>query len=266
MKFRFTHIFRSNFYFLVIIIMMLTSAPQFSFAQESDDDSESVVEDFSDEQESVHQNIFDTTRDVTTLRSVPDTAVRRLKEDKNFAYANDSAYWKKARPSEQDEGLWSTIGSFARSGLARALFYMVIVGFLLFVFYQVIIVNRLYIFSSSTRAAKQEEELAEESFLSKEQLEQRLSAAVADSDYRLAVRFLYLITLFGLKERGLITVNANTTNHELIDQLARRKDVKEFSQLAQVYEYVWYGEFKLTEEQYSKVSRGYRDFQNSIKI
>src|SRR5689334_3471202 len=62
------------------------------------------------------------------LRSVPDTAVSRLKNDEAFAYANDPAYWTKAKKEEEDDkprrrskGFWDYVSDFLSDSTARTI-------------------------------------------------------------------------------------------------------------------------------------------------
>lgn len=204
------------------------------------------------------------------LRIVPDSTVSKLKKDKDFEYANNPDYWKKEKTKEKkqdDSGGKSAVegfnGFFSGDGI-RLFFYVLIGGLLLWVIYRIVVVNNLFV-TRSSKTRKQEEEEQEE-VLDTNSLDARISAAIAAGNYRAAVRFLFLKTLNGLHEKGWIRYHAQGTNHEYLGQVTPYGVGKEFRFLTHVYEYVWYGEFPLGEDQFKQVHQHFQQFYNSAKL
>lgn len=81
-----------------------------------------------------------------------------------------------------------------------------------------------------------------------------LKTAEAEQNYRLALRLRFLHVLQGLARQGRIGWQPHKTNHDYLDELppAQRQA---FAALMRPYEYVWYGEFPLSAEQYQRLAR-----------
>lgn len=201
------------------------------------------------------------------LRAVPDSAVDKLKADKDFEYANNPSFWKKQEVKEKERKSDNTLdpsNSFFSGDGIRIFFYILIGGLLLWVIYRIVVVNNLFVTRASRTRQVNEEEVEE--VLDKSSLEARIKAAIADGNYRAAVRFLFLKTLNGLQDKGWIRHHAQGTNYEYLSQVTPYGVGKEFRFLTHVYEYVWYGEFTLSEEQFKQVHQHFQQFHNSAKL
>lgn len=86
-----------------------------------------------------------------------------------------------------------------------------------------------------------------------------LKRAEAEQNYRLALRLRFLQVLQGLTRQGKIDWQPHKTNHDYLDELppAQRQA---FAALMRPYEFVWYGEFPLSAEQYQRLTRQFEAF------
>lgn len=203
------------------------------------------------------------------LRAVPDSTVNKLKNNKDFEYANNPAFWKKEVAEEKKRKRNSAsaaekLNGFFDSDGVRLFFYGLIGALLLWIIYRIIIVNNLFVTRSSKSRQTTEEEVEE--VLDNSSLDARAKAAIAQGNYRAAVRFLYLKTLNGLHEKGWIRYHAQATNYEYLNQVTPYGVGREFRFLTHVYEYVWYGEFSLREDQFNQVHQHFQQFYNSAKL
>ena len=83
------------------------------------------------------------------------------------------------------------------------------------------------------------------------------------SDYRMAIRYLFLKTLKRLDERGLIRRATDKTNYRYVQEI--RPDKKQdFSALVLNYEFVWYGHLNISREQFEKIEKSYTAFYNNL--
>jgi hypothetical protein len=79
-------------------------------------------------------------------------------------------------------------------------------------------------------------------------------------DHRICVRLYFLWVLKSLKEQNAIVWLPDKTNSTYANEL-RDKDMQEtFNYLAYVYEYVWYGEFALSDTDYLKAKETFEGF------
>ncbi len=81
-------------------------------------------------------------------------------------------------------------------------------------------------------------------------LDSLIREAVNDKDYRLAIRYYYLKALKKLIDNGLIEWHPDKTNRDYVNEL-KQKDLKSiFKHLTFIYDYIWYGKFIPTEEDF----------------
>ncbi|WP_207512836.1 DUF4129 domain-containing protein [Longitalea luteola] len=201
------------------------------------------------------------------LRQVPDSIVNNLKKQEEFAYANDPAYWERdpelpREPRKRNKGFWDHFFNFFSGSTVRTITYGILIAFFLFVIYRIIVVNKLFLFYSSgkTKAVAGGDDMDIED----ENLDEKIRKAIAAKEHRPAVRFMYLKVLQLLNERQWIRYHADGTNYEYVIQMSGHKLGNEFSSLTRVYDYVWYGEFTLTEEQFDIVHKNFSHFYNAI--
>ncbi|GAB3896286.1 hypothetical protein GCM10028803_13710 [Larkinella knui] len=91
--------------------------------------------------------------------------------------------------------------------------------------------------------------------------EQQIDAAVAQRNYRLAVRLLYLQTLKHLSNHNLIDWKPNKTNRSYVYELAQSPLQPEFETLTTQFEYIWYGDFPITEERFKPLQESFLRFR-----
>lgn len=196
------------------------------------------------------------------FRSVPDTTVARMKKEKEFAYANDPAYWVKEKKVYK-KGFVDYVFDFFQSDLIRWIFYTFLASLIIFVLYRIIVVNDLFIFYSSKKNKKSFEDttLTE---IDPAIIDQKIGEAIGQKNYNAAVRYLYIKTLYALNDKKWIQFHAEATNNEYLNQMSQHKKNKEFRFLTQVYEYVWYGKFDINEQQFSVVHHNFKNFQAGI--
>ncbi len=196
------------------------------------------------------------------FRSVPDTTVARMKREKEFAYANDPAYWTREEKVYK-KGFLDYVFDFFQSDIVRWIFYIFIAGLIIFVLYRIVIVNDLFVIYSSKKNKRNAEDagLTETyTFL----IDQKIHDAIDQKKFNAAVRYLYIKTLYALNDKKWIQFHAEATNSEYVKQMSQHKNIDDFRFLTRVYEYVWYGRFEITEQQFSIVHHNFQKFHATI--
>ena len=203
------------------------------------------------------------------LRQVPDSVVAAMKQDEQYAYANDSEYWAKEKvaatgSNTYKKGFWDYFYEFFQGDTVRTITYIVLGVLLVLIVYRIIVVNNLFMAGASRRRTEEviEGEIAE---MEDTNLDQKIQAAVEARQFRPAIRLMYLKALRSLNEKGWIRYHAQSTNYDYMNQVQPYGVGSEFRFMTHVYEYVWYGEFPITEDQFSKVYQNFQQFFNTIK-
>jgi hypothetical protein len=199
------------------------------------------------------------------FRQVPDTAIKVLKNRKEFSYANDPGFWKPEPKVQKTRGktFWDYFYDFFSSDGIRMIAYFLLIAFFVYIIYRIVVVNKLYLFYNSKKAKTVA--AGEISDIQDINLDEKIQQALAAKDHRMAVRYMYLKALKLLNERQWIRYHADGTNFEYVNQMSGRKQASEFSYLTRIYDYVWYGEFAVTEDQFDIVYKNFSHFYNAVK-
>ena len=92
-----------------------------------------------------------------------------------------------------------------------------------------------------------------------------IAAALANGQYRLIVRYLYLQILRALSEKNLISWQQNKTNFDYLNELKNPDFNQLFRETTHLFNCVWYGDFTLTEKKFVAIKDAFDRFKNQIK-
>nr|WP_321413863.1 DUF4129 domain-containing protein [uncultured Allomuricauda sp.] len=104
----------------------------------------------------------------------------------------------------------------------------------------------------------------EEHIIKNEDIQELIKKALADQNYRLAIRYYYLYILQLLSERDLIDWQQQKTNDDYMAELSESSFKNDFAKATLLYDYVWYGEFELDHERYTKAELVFASLKKSI--
>lgn len=145
----------------------------------------------------------------------------------------------------------------------KYLFIVLGLGAILFIILRLIGVDFMLLFRrKSTQAAMPYAETLEN--IHEIDFDTQLEQAVAQHNYRLAVRLLYLKSLKQLDDAGLIHWELHKTNSAYVAELADGSRRSEFSQLTRQFEYVWYGEFSIDAAIYQHINTLFQHFKQQL--
>jgi hypothetical protein len=92
-----------------------------------------------------------------------------------------------------------------------------------------------------------------------------ISEAESNNNYRLVIRYYYLWLLKQLTQEELIEYDVEKTNSDYQHEITSNSIKEEFSYTSYLYNYIWYGEFDVNQEQFSKAKQAFINFLNAIK-
>lgn len=84
--------------------------------------------------------------------------------------------------------------------------------------------------------------------------------AAARGDYRMAIRYQYLYILQLMGEKQFVILQPQKSDAHYQQEVRGKPLASDFARLTLQYEYVWYGEFPLKQEQFETIAGGYRKF------
>lgn len=96
--------------------------------------------------------------------------------------------------------------------------------------------------------------------------EDAIKEAVANGNYRLAVRLVYLHSLKLLSDKELIDWKPGKTNTTYLFELKDHPSFSSFNNLTQEFEFAWYGGEEVSKDHYEEIDAAFNDFKLNIKL
>jgi cell division protein FtsL len=200
---------------------------------------------------------FDSIQNIEVLtegRVVADSAWRRLIKDEKLSYIEKiekKKIEKKIMPKEKSKS----------DGKTEIV--------LLFSMIALVIVMIIYAFFGK-KYFKNKQENVQQEILDFENVdtfsewEKSINEAVANQDYRLAIRILYLQTLQILNDKNKIIYRKEFPNSIYLAKLFNTSLYLSFYELTRYFDYVWYGRYTVSQNTYHQAYAQFQIFQNSI--
>lgn len=104
----------------------------------------------------------------------------------------------------------------------------------------------------------------EEQLVRGEDISTLLAAAIRNENYRLAVRFNYLLLLKLLNEKGYIRYQYQKTNSEYLNEIPQEHVKTPFKKVIRLYDFIWYGNFPVGQEEFSSARQSFQKMENLL--
>ena len=92
-----------------------------------------------------------------------------------------------------------------------------------------------------------------------------ITEAENNNNFRLAIRYYYLWLLKVLTEAKWIEYDVEKTNSDYQNEILSKTIREEFAYTSYLYNYIWYGEFNVSHEQFGKAKTAFDQFLKSIR-
>lgn len=147
------------------------------------------------------------------------------------------------------------------AGILVRLFAILLVGFLLYFIIKYLIgKDGNFLFGKKNKKVTiKDEELHEN--IHEINFPESILKFEKSGDFRSAVRYQFLFVLKKLSDKKLITWNPEKTNKDYVAELKAAHLKDDFFNLSYIFDYVWYGEFSISEESYQKFKNQYQSFK-----
>lgn len=135
----------------------------------------------------------------------------------------------------------------------------------------VILLIRFFLKVNSRNIIYGEQKLSEIKFTDEEQIIKNedinalIAEAVKQKDYRLAIRYYYLLTIKELSKNNAIEWQQQKTNEDYIKEIKTPILQKQFGEITRIYDYVWYGEFEVDALKFEKIKLDFINLNTKIK-
>ncbi|MBN8865789.1 MAG: DUF4129 domain-containing protein [Sphingobacteriales bacterium] len=196
---------------------------------------------------------------VQLQRRLGDSARTALAADKDFWYAN-YVFKKKEEKKQINLRFWQT-------DAFRTIMWVIIICCFVAIIVLYLASDRVGLFRRSSHQIAQDEtgenDIPEDIF--EINYDKEIDKAQAMGNYRLAVRLQFLKLLRTMAEKQIIQYAPARTNFDYLVQLHKSNWYHDFFRLTRHYEYVWYGQFPIDQQQYNQVSNEYRQALEKLR-
>lgn len=195
--------------------------------------------------------------------SLKDT-IQSLKKSDDYWYA-DGVEEKKETVNEKPSSFWQWLAKLLTNKVFRVLSWIIIIGISLFLVIAFLRSNGIGLFASGARkikSASAEEEITDNIF--EIDFDSAIAKSIQLQDYRLATRYLFLRLLKGLANKNIIEYAPDKTNFDYLFALSGTTVYTDFAAAVKNYEYVWYGDFTITNQQFLSVQTQFNKLQQFL--
>lgn len=161
---------------------------------------------------------------------------------------------------------WILDGDQAQGFLAlliKALPYLILIAVLTFIIWLFIKIDTggtpLLARSGSNVILSSEQEILE-----REDIRELIQQAVAANNYRLAVRYYYLLALQQLKDKDVIDWQVQKTNHDYVYEIKNNDVRQQFVKVTRIYDFIWYGSFVVDTAAFAKAEKEFKKLQDLV--
>jgi len=95
-------------------------------------------------------------------------------------------------------------------------------------------------------------------------LERYLREAIANKEFRIAIRIYYLMAIKALSEREWIKWKKDKTNNQYLFEMSTRPNYSGFRDLTRLFEFAWYGEMTVDEKHFQLLDPKFKEFLKQI--
>lgn len=104
----------------------------------------------------------------------------------------------------------------------------------------------------------------EEEIVQSRDITSLVATALEEGNFRLAIRYQYLMILRKLDSKGVISYESAKTNADYLREIRQKSLQDQFKHLTWIYDFTWYGSFSAGEEDYNKAEREFSKMQELI--
>lgn len=192
---------------------------------------------------------------------IPDSVMQNIKADEAFWYVDKVP--KRQKPVAIDPNK-KYKEPFYLQDWFRTVLWMVIIGAFIAVLVWFLIASDIKLFRKKAKQLQSQEDVAISDDIFSIDYEQELEKAIANQNYRLGVRLMYLHVLRMFSEKNIIQYKIERTNSDYLLQLFNTSYYKDFFRLTRNFEYVWYGKFDISQAAFEIIRQDHLKIKSQL--
>lgn len=210
-----------------------------------------------------------------TKQSIPISNIKKYKSNKTFNYSkkapkinvlNHIASWLKNAISKFFEWLFGV--EYAK-GIVKFIFTIfpyLILAFLIFLLLKFFLKVNTKKLLTGEKEKPEENFTTDEEIIKKQNINLLINQAVKNKNYRLAIRYYYLLILKNLNKNNYIKWQDQKTNTDYIAEIKVPELKQAFTKITTIYDYVWYGEFPVNAIDFENFKLQFENLNNKLNI
>ncbi|WP_194767087.1 hypothetical protein [Tamlana sp. I1] len=171
--------------------------------------------------------------------------------------------YKKDKPKIEEDN--NETEFFINLGPLAWIFYLAIALAVVFLVYTLFNEGSTSLFASKRNKSVQNHEDITAENIENADILSLIKNAENDANYRLAIRYYYLLVLKTLSLNNHIKFEDDKTNSEYLSEVSNKSFSKEFGYISYLYNYIWYGEFPVNIDKYNKAKSNFTTFLKLVK-
>lgn len=106
----------------------------------------------------------------------------------------------------------------------------------------------------------------EEELVKTQDISKLITDAVKVGDYRLAIRYYYLLYLQKMDQEGVIDYKFQKTNQDYSQEITYEQVKQQFAVITKIYEFIWYGNFAISEKAFLLAEKDFSKMNQELKL
>jgi hypothetical protein len=208
-------------------------------------------------------------------QQITEEDLRPYQEDDDFNYqtidAEESAFqrfvqWLK---NALNSFLESIFGVEAAAGIILFLFRIlpyVLLGFLIFMLLRFFLKVNSNPIVGKKQAQGEVKISEEEQIIKNENIVALINSAISNGEYRLAIRYYYLLALKHLTVNNRIVWKPQKTNDDYLKELEHTDLKLDFEKITRIYDYIWYGEFEINARRFNTLKTDFEQLNSKLNL
>lgn len=195
-----------------------------------------------------------------TLRQVQDRKLKEYQHNPDFAYANDPAYWKKEPPPEPGVLDW-----LLQSRVAHLVLLILLILVVAYAIFRLAKENSFHWLADGRRKRQKSNTADRQEEESVPDLDKAISRYSEEGNFSLAVRYMYIRLIRTAFEKNTIQFRSSSTNADIVEAFNDPQQARDFRFLATAYEYIFYGRFTPSRDQFSLLQQKFNAFHQNLQ-
>lgn len=203
----------------------------------------------------------------TEVRTINEKKLDRFKSLEEFQY-NEEEYVERENAFERFlanflKKIFGASISKSAVGILKIAIYILAGAFIVFLIFKLLKVDKSWFFQKQDKAKSLEISLTEQN-ITEVNFNKEIREAIEQKQFKKAVRLFYLQMLRELHERKLIQWRIEKTNADYIKEIKSQELKAMFEDNARIYEYIWYGDFHISERVFEAAEASFNTFTQKV--